>query len=57
MTATDMVVPFARDWSLNLIDNFVYTTNGRGCGQFPGQLAAPAAPQGGAVPAAAEGSG
>src|ERR1700722_3045181 len=35
MAATDMVVPFARDWSLNLIDNVVYTTNGRGCGQFP----------------------
>jgi hypothetical protein len=43
MTPSDMVVPFARDWSLNLIDNVVYTTNGRGCGQFPGQLPAPAA--------------
>jgi len=42
MTPTDMVVPFARDWSLNLIDNVVYTTNGRGCGQFPGQRPAPA---------------
>jgi outer membrane protein assembly factor BamB len=42
MTPTDMVVPFARDWSLNLIDNVVYTTNGRGCGQFPGQLPPPA---------------
>ena len=51
MTATDMVVPFARDWSLNLIDNFVYTTNGRGCGQFPGQLPLAATPQGGGAPA------
>jgi len=42
MIPTDMVVPFARDWSLNLIDNVVYTTNGRGCGQFPGQLPPPA---------------
>jgi outer membrane protein assembly factor BamB len=30
-----MVEPFARAWSLNLIDNIVYTTSGRGCGQFP----------------------
>lgn len=45
MAATDMVVPFARDWSLNLIDNVVYTTNGRGCGQFPGQLPTPASSQ------------
>ena len=54
MTATDMVVPFARDWSLNLIDNVVYTTNGRGCGQFPGQLPAPTPPQRGGASAAAE---
>ena len=46
MPATEMVVPFARDWSLNLIDNVVYTTNGRGCGQFPGQIPAPMPPQG-----------
>lgn len=52
MTPADMVVPFARDWSLNLIDNFVYTTNGRGCGQFPGQM-----PPQGAAPEAAEGGG
>src|SRR6201999_3043682 len=35
MTAVDMVEPFARAWSLNLIDNVVYTTSGRGCGQLP----------------------
>jgi hypothetical protein len=55
MPATDMVVPFARDWSLNLIDNFVYTTNGRGCGQFPGQLPPPTPAQGGGAPAAQAG--
>lgn len=53
MTATDIVVPFARDWSLNLIDNVVYTTNGRGCGQFAGQLPAPASSQSGGGPGAA----
>jgi len=57
MPATDMVVPFARDWSLNLIDNVVYTTNGRGCGQFPGQLPVPTPPQGASAPAAAQGGG
>jgi outer membrane protein assembly factor BamB len=35
MTATDMVEPFARAWSLNLIDHVIYTTSGRGCGQLP----------------------
>ena len=35
MTPVNMVEPFARAWSLNLIDNIVYTTSGRGCGQFP----------------------
>jgi hypothetical protein len=30
-----MVEPFARAWSLNLIDNVVYTASGRGCGQLP----------------------
>ena len=57
MAATDMVVPFARDWSLNLIDNVVYTTNGRGCGQFPGQLPMPTPPQSAGAPAAAGGGG
>ena len=29
---TDMVQPFSRNWSLNLVDNVVYTTTARGCG-------------------------
>ena len=33
MTATDFVAPFARAWSLNLIDGVIYTTSGRGCGE------------------------
>ena len=36
MAPTDMIEPFARAWSLNLIDNVVYTSSGRGCGQFSG---------------------
>jgi outer membrane protein assembly factor BamB len=35
MKPVSMVEPFARAWSLNLIDNVVYTTSGRGCGQLP----------------------
>ena len=35
MPPTNMIEPFARAWSLNLIDNVVYTTSGRGCGQMP----------------------
>jgi outer membrane protein assembly factor BamB len=35
MAAANMVEPYARAWSLNLIDNVVYTTSGRGCGQLP----------------------
>jgi outer membrane protein assembly factor BamB len=35
MPPTDMIEPFARAWSLNLIDSVVYTTSGRGCGQSP----------------------
>jgi outer membrane protein assembly factor BamB len=35
MTPTSMIEPFARAWSLNLIDHVVYTTSGRGCGQMP----------------------
>jgi outer membrane protein assembly factor BamB len=41
MKPTVMVESFARAWSLNLIDGVVYTTSGRGCGQFPGQLPQP----------------
>jgi outer membrane protein assembly factor BamB len=29
---TDMVQPFSRNWSLNLVDDVVYTTTARGCG-------------------------
>lgn len=28
----DMVAPFSRNWSLNLVGNIVYTAAGRGCG-------------------------
>jgi outer membrane protein assembly factor BamB len=31
-TPAQMVVPFSRNWSLNLIDDNVYTSGGRGCG-------------------------
>jgi outer membrane protein assembly factor BamB len=31
ITPTDFVKPFARNWSLNLIDDVVYTPSGRGC--------------------------
>ncbi len=33
LTPTDMVAPFARVWALNIFDNVVYTTSGRGCGE------------------------
>ena len=33
MTPSDFVAPFARAWSLNLIDGIIYTTSGRGCGE------------------------
>ena len=32
-TPIEMVAPFARAWSLNLIDDVVYTTSGRACGE------------------------
>jgi outer membrane protein assembly factor BamB len=32
ITPLAMVAPFSRSWSLNLIDNVVYTAAGRGCG-------------------------
>ncbi|HET7086700.1 MAG TPA: hypothetical protein VFI23_18180 [Rhizomicrobium sp.] len=32
LTPTQMVAPFSRNWSLNLIDGVVYTAAGRGCG-------------------------
>jgi outer membrane protein assembly factor BamB len=37
LAGTDFVAPFARAWSLNLIDNVIYTTNARSCGNVPGQ--------------------
>ena len=40
MPPTEMVAPYARAWSLNLIGNVVYTSSGRACGQ----LMDPAAP-------------
>jgi len=52
MTPTVMVETFARAWSLNLIDGVVYTTSGRGCGQFPGQLPQPLPVYDAAPPAA-----
>ena len=33
LTPVDMVAPFARAWSLNLIDNVIYSTSGRACGE------------------------
>jgi len=38
LAATDFIAPFARAWSLNLIDNVIYTTNARSCGNVAGQL-------------------
>lgn len=32
LTPTDFVTPFARNWSLNLIDDVVYSPTARGCG-------------------------
>jgi outer membrane protein assembly factor BamB len=34
MQATQLVAPFARAWSLNLIEGVVYTTSARGCGNL-----------------------
>jgi outer membrane protein assembly factor BamB len=33
MAPIEMVAPFTRAWSLNLIDDIVYTTSGRACGE------------------------
>ncbi|HEU0163248.1 MAG TPA: PQQ-binding-like beta-propeller repeat protein [Rhizomicrobium sp.] len=33
MTPTEFTSPFARSWSLNLIDNVVYATSGRACAE------------------------
>ena len=32
LTPTPFVAPSSRNWSLNLVNNYVYTTAGRGCG-------------------------
>ncbi len=32
MTAADFTTPFARNWSLNLIDDVIYSPTARGCG-------------------------
>jgi outer membrane protein assembly factor BamB len=37
MYPTQMVQPFSRNWSLNLVDDVVYTTAARGCGGSAGQ--------------------
>ncbi len=34
LAPTEMVAPFARAWSLNLIGDIVYTTSGRACGEI-----------------------
>lgn len=34
LTPVTMVAPFARAWSLNLIDNVIYSPSGRACGEI-----------------------
>jgi hypothetical protein len=34
LTPAAMTAPFARAWSLNLIDNVIYSTSGRACGEI-----------------------
>lgn len=34
MAPTEMVAPFARAWSLNLINDVIYTPSGRACGEL-----------------------
>ena len=36
MTPVEFVAPFARAWSLNLIDDVVYSPSGRACGEVTG---------------------
>ncbi len=40
MQPADFTIPFARNWSLNLIDGVVYTAMGRGCGGAMGHFTA-----------------
>jgi outer membrane protein assembly factor BamB len=37
---TDFVTPFARNWSLNLIDDVIYSTTARGCGEAISNISA-----------------
>jgi outer membrane protein assembly factor BamB len=37
MTPVEFVAPFARAWSLNLIDNVIYSPSGRACGEVSDQ--------------------
>jgi outer membrane protein assembly factor BamB len=54
LVGTEFLAPFARAWSLNLIDDVIYTTNARSCGNAPGQQPAQppiaGAPPAGPVP-------
>ena len=40
VTPTDFVTPFARNWSLNLIDDVIYSSTARGCGQAIANISA-----------------
>ena len=40
LAPVDFVTPFARNWSLNLIDDVIYSTSGRGCGRAMSGVAA-----------------
>ena len=40
ISPADFVTPFARNWSLNLIDNIVYSPTGRGCGAAASNISA-----------------
>jgi outer membrane protein assembly factor BamB len=58
MAPTQFVAPFARAWSLNLINGVIYTSSGRGCGEVldPNSIFAavvtPVPPRPGAAPSA-----
>lgn len=41
LTPVPMVAPFSRNWSLNLVNDVVYTAAGRGCGGDAGQAIEP----------------
>jgi outer membrane protein assembly factor BamB len=50
--AAEFVPPYSRNWSLNLVDGFLYTTVGRGCGNGQRPATAPAGSGQGPPPAA-----